>query len=140
MFCYHGVVKRRALVKRAVRRTAVAERPTITVRFNDPAQHELLTLVADERHLSVNQLIQDLIDAPLHEAAGDMEGKLVRMVEKLRSMTKVQRARSITAAARETSEAEGKYQDPLLARRISREDALKLRRALDEGRAGPDLG
>jgi hypothetical protein len=43
------------------------------VRFNDPAQHELLSLVADERHTSVNQLIQDLIDAPLHEAAGERE-------------------------------------------------------------------
>jgi len=110
------------------------------VRFNDSAQHELLSLVADERHTSVNQLIQDLIDAPLHEAAGELEGKLVRMVEKLRSMTKLQRARSITAAARETSAAESKYQDPLRARRISREEALKLRRALDEGRAEPDLG
>ena len=133
-------MNRKAPVRRLVRRTAVAERPTITVRFNDPAQHELLSLVADERHTSVNQLIQDLIDDPLHEAAGELEGKLVRMAEKLRSMTKVQRARSITAAAREASEAEGKYQDPLRARRISREDALKLRRALDEGRAEPDLG
>jgi len=125
-------VKANARVRRAVRRSAVAERPTITVRFNDPAQHELLSLVADERHTSVNQLIQDLIDAPLHEAAGELEGKLVRMVDKLRSMTRGQRARLITAAARETSEAEGKYQDPLRARRISREDALKLRRTLDE--------
>ncbi|HVB77893.1 MAG TPA: hypothetical protein VNI34_08870 [Candidatus Nitrosotalea sp.] len=133
-------MKRKAPVRRPVRRPAVAERPTITVRFNDPAQHELLSLVAGERHTSVNQLIQDLIDAPLHEAAGELEGKLVRMVEVLRSMTGVQRARSITAAARETSEAEGKYQDPLRARRISREDALNLRRALDEGRAEPDLG
>jgi hypothetical protein len=131
-------VKRKAPVRREVRRTAVAERRTITVRFNDPAQHELLSLVADERHTSVNQLIQDLIDAPLHVAAGELEGKLVRMVEKLRSMTKVQRARSITAAASETSEAEGKYQDPVRARRISREDALRW--ALDEGRAEPDLG
>jgi len=133
-------VKRKAPVRRAVRRTAVSERPTITVRFKDPAQHELLSLVADERHTSVNQLIQDLIDAPLHEAAGEVEGKLVRMVEKLRSMTKVQRARSITVAARDTSEAERKFQDQLRARRISREEALKLRQALDEGLAEPDLG
>jgi len=140
LLCYHGAVKRKTPVRRAGRRTAVAERPTITVRFHDPAQHELLSLVADERHTSVNQLIQDLIDDPLHEAAGELEGKLMRMAEKLRSMTKVQRARSITTAATETSAAEGKYQDPLRARRISREDALKLRRALDEGRAEPDLG
>jgi len=133
-------VKRKAPVRRAARRSAVAERPTITVRFNDPAQHELLSLVADERHTSVNQLIQELIGAPLHEAAGELEGKLVRMAEKLRSMTDVQRVRSITAAAKETSEAEGKYHDPLRARRISREDALKMRRALDEGSAEPDLG
>lgn len=118
----------------------MAERPTITVRFNDPAQHELLALVADERHTSVNQLIQDLIDAPLREAAGELEGKLVRMVEKLRSMTKVQRARAIASAARDTSGAEGEYEEPLRARRISREEALRLRRALDEGRAEPNLG
>jgi hypothetical protein len=133
-------MKRRITARRAARRTSVAERPTITLRFKDPAQHELLALVADERHTSVNQLIQDLIDAPLREAAGELEGKLVQMVEKLRSMTKGQRARGIASAARDTSEAEGRYQEPLRARRISREEALRLRRALDEGRAEPNLG
>lgn len=133
-------MKRKAAAKRAGQRTAVADRPTITVRFKDPAQHELLALVADERHTSVNQLIQDLIDVPLRDAAGELEGKLMRMVEKLRSMTTAARAGSIAAAAREASEAEGRYADPLQARRISREEAVKLRRALDERRAEPDLG
>ncbi|MGH7765068.1 MAG: hypothetical protein ACREOM_11715 [Candidatus Dormibacteraceae bacterium] len=110
------------------------------MRFNDPVQHQLLTLVADERHTSVNQLIQELIDAPLRDAAGEIEGRLVRMVERLRSMTKVDRARSIAAAARATGEAEGKYKDPLKARHVSREEVLRLRRALDERRAEPDLG
>jgi len=133
-------VRRNVAARRVGHRAAAVARPIITVRFNDPAQHELLTLVADERHTSVNQLIQELIDAPLRDAAGELEGRLVRMVEKLRSMTKVERARSIAAAARATAEAEGKYKDPLKARQVSREELLRLRRALDEGRAEPDLG
>lgn len=133
-------MRRNVAARRVGHRPTPADRPTITVRFNDPAQHQLLTLVANEHHTSVNQLIQELIDAPLRDAAGELEGRLVRMVERLRSMTKVERARSIAAAARATGEAEGKYKDPFKARHVSREEVLRLRRALDEGRAEPDLG
>ncbi len=95
------------------------QRPAFTLRFRNEATHRTLRLTAHALGVSMNELAEAAIEHELTFIGADLEGKLIRTAELLRSYRDVDVEKDIEAFAR----AEVTVDDPLQSRQAALEDA-----------------
>ncbi len=109
-----------------------AEHPTRSVfplRFENARTRELLRVIAERRHTSMNQLAEEMIERELQVLALGLESSLSRTIELLRSYRGEGRAEAWAAFA----DAEG-LPEPIAARRTQvDEDPFGVARAFEVG-------
>ena len=108
-----------------VRRT----RSAFPLRFENERTHEMLRVVAERQHTSMNQLAEELIERELQVLALGLESGLSRTIELLRSYRGEGRAEAWAAFADD----EG-LPEPVAARRVpSDEDPFGVARTFERG-------
>ena len=94
-------------------------RPAFTLRFRNEATHRTLRLTAHALGVSMNELAETAIEHELAVIGADLEQKLTRVAELLRSYRDTDVEDDIEAFAR----AEVTIDDPLQSRQATLEDA-----------------
>ncbi len=94
-------------------------RPAFTLRFRNEATHRTLRLTAHALGVSMNELAEAAIEHELAVLSADLEQKLTRTAELLRSYRDTEVEEDVEAFAR----AEVEVDDPLLSRQATLEDA-----------------
>ncbi|MBF6604793.1 MAG: hypothetical protein IVW53_04335 [Chloroflexi bacterium] len=108
-----------------VRRT----RSAFPLRFENERTREMLRVVAERQHTSMNQLAEEMIERELHVLALGLESGLSRTIELLRSYRREGRAEAWAAFA----DAEG-LPEPVAALRVrSDEDPFGVARTFERG-------
>jgi hypothetical protein len=104
-------------------------RSAFPLRFENERTRELLRVVAEQQHMSMNQLAEEMIERELQVLALGLESSLSRTIELLRSYRGEGRAEAWAAFA----DAEG-LPEPIAARRTQPdEDAFGVARAFEVG-------
>ena len=94
-------------------------RPAFTLRFRNEATHRALRLTAHALGISMNELAESAIEHELALLGADLEQKLTRAAELLRSWRDEDVERDVAAFAR----AEVTVDDPLASHQAALEDA-----------------
>ncbi len=98
------------------------KRPAFTLRFRNEATHRGLRLTAHALGMSMNELAENAIEHELAIVGADLEQKLTRTVELLRSYRGTGFEDDIAAFA----EAEVTIEDPCRSRQVMIEDACGI--------------
>ena len=96
-----------------------SSRPAFTLRFRKSATHRALRLTAHALGISMNELAESAIEHELALVGADLERKLTRTAELLRSCRDDDVERDVAAFAR----AEVTLDDPLRSHQATLEDA-----------------
>lgn len=97
-------------------------RPAFTLRFRNEATHRTLRLAAHALGVSMNELAETAIEHELALLGADLEQKLSRTAELLRSYRGTSAEADVEAFAR----AEVSVEDPLESRQATIEDACGI--------------
>ncbi len=98
------------------------QRPAFTLRFRNEATHRTLRLTAHALGVSMNELAETAIEHELALLGADLEQKLTRTAELLRSY----RGAGVEEDIEEFARAEVTVDDPLRSRQATLEDACGI--------------
>lgn len=105
---------------------AVERRTSFTVRFSNPDTYRMLQLVADERKMSMNALVQEAVEELLNREATVVETRLNAALDVVRRYQSSELEKYAAAFAR----AEVTEEDPVRTTSTSsQEDYLGVRKA-----------
>jgi hypothetical protein len=93
--------------------TVPTRSPKFTLRFHRAANHELLSLLADRRGISKNQLAEEMLERELRAGALLLERDLTGTLDALR---RYRRDTHLQRAIDEVAHAEAYEDDPLVTR------------------------
>ena len=97
-------------------------RPAFTLRFSNEKTHRMLRLTAEALGLSMNELAEAAIERELAVIGPDLEQRLVRIADLLRSY----RGEGTEEDIEEFARAEVSVEDPLQSRLADAEDAYGI--------------